>query len=78
MNSSQTIIFDLKYTTYLPNKALNAYQRDKHREERAFYDMSGEDNILKYINTEGKRAGKNTMLEYLKKRDFFETCKSNI
>jgi hypothetical protein len=40
---------------------------DKHRAERAFYDMSGEENIYKYINTEGKRTGKLTALEYLQK-----------
>ena len=43
----------------------------KHAKERAFYDMSGADNIYKYITTEGKiygeEAKKFTMLEYLQK-----------
>ena len=65
--NNQPIIFDLKYTQYLPSKGTNEYQRNQHKAERAFYDMSGEENILKYIDTEGKRAGKNTMLEYLQK-----------
>lgn len=43
----------------------------KHAKERAFFDMSGEDNIYKYITTEGKifgeQAKKFTMLEYLQK-----------
>ncbi|MDE7439871.1 MAG: relaxase MobL [Clostridia bacterium] len=42
-----------------------------HQAKRAFYDMSGEDNIYKYITTEGKiygeEAKKYTMLEYLQK-----------
>ena len=67
MNSKQTIIFDLKYTSYLPDVRAGKYRKSQHAEERAFYDMSGEENILKYINTEGKRAGYNSMLEYLKK-----------
>ena len=43
----------------------------KHKQQRAFYDMSGADNIYKYITTEGKMLGneaqKFTMLEYLQK-----------
>ena len=43
----------------------------KHAKERAFFDMSGADNIYKYITTEGKifgeQAKKFTMLEYLQK-----------
>ena len=42
-----------------------------HKKQRAFYDMSGEDNIYKYMTTEGKMYGeekkKFTMLEYLQK-----------
>lgn len=42
-----------------------------HKKQRAFFDMSGEDNIYKYITTEGKvfgeQAKKFTMLEYLQK-----------
>jgi len=43
----------------------------KHADRRAFYDMSGDDNVYKYITTEGKiygeEAKKFTMLEYLQK-----------
>lgn len=43
----------------------------KHAKERAFFDMSGADNIYKYMTTEGKifgeQAKKFTMLEYLQK-----------
>ncbi len=42
-----------------------------HKKERSFYDMSGADNIYKYITTDGKvfgeEAKKFTMLEYLQK-----------
>ena len=39
----------------------------QHRSDRAFYDMSGEKNIYKYISTEAKRSGKMTALEYFQK-----------
>ena len=51
----------------------NATQEEieKHAKNRAFYDMSGENNIYKYMTTEGKMYGeeatKFTMLEYLQK-----------
>lgn len=49
--------------------AKNATDRERaaHSAERAFYDMTGGKNVLKYITTEGKRAGKATALEYLQK-----------
>lgn len=44
---------------------------EKHAKERAFYDMSGADNIFKYITTGrkilGEESKKFTMLEYLQK-----------
>ena len=67
MMSEHRAVINIQYTPYLPTGHTPKHKRDKHKDERAFYDMSGEDNILKYINTEGKRAGENTMLEYLKK-----------
>jgi len=43
----------------------------KHKKERAFFDMASDDNIYKYITTEGKLFGEEakrfTMLEYLQK-----------
>lgn len=65
--SEHRAVINIQYTPYLPTGHMPKYKREQHRKERAFYDMSGEENILKYINTEGKRAGKNSMLEYLKK-----------
>lgn len=48
-------------------KGASADEIAKHARERAFYDMTGADNIFKYITTEGKRTGKRTALEYLQK-----------
>lgn len=51
----------------------NATQEEieKHAKNRAFYDMSGENNIYKYMTTEGKMYGEEAtkfpMLEYLQK-----------
>ena len=65
--NNQPIFFDLKYTPFELSKGANDYQRKQHATERAFYNMSGDKNIYDYITTEGKRAGKFTMLEYLQK-----------
>lgn len=52
-------------------KSSTIEQIEQHKKERAFYDMSGADNIYKYITTEGKifgeKAQRFTMLEYLQK-----------
>lgn len=42
-------------------------ERERHADERAFFDMTGEKNMFKYMTTEGKRTGKRTALEYLQK-----------
>lgn len=55
------------YTPYKLPKGASADEIAKHTGERAFYDMTGADNIFKYITTEGKRTGKRTALEYLQK-----------
>ena len=55
------------YTPYELPKGASADEIAKHAGERAFYDMTGADNIFKYITTEGKRTGKFTALEYLQK-----------
>jgi len=65
--NNQPIIFDLKYTPYATKKNASDYEQATHDEERAFYDMTGGENIFKYITTEGKRAGKRTLREYLEK-----------
>lgn len=67
MANNQPIIFDLKYTTYEPSKRANDYERNLHGTQRAFFNMTGEENIYRYITTEGKRVGKFTALEYLQK-----------
>ncbi len=68
---TQPVIFDIAYTPYKLKKNATKREIAKHRKERAFYDMSGADNIYKYITTEGKMYGeeskKYTMLEYLQK-----------
>ena len=68
---TQPVIFDIAYTPYRLPKNATADERAKHEKQRAFYDMSGADNIYKYITTEGKiygeEAKKFTMLEYLQK-----------
>lgn len=65
--SKQPIVFNIQYTPYrLPSNA-TSFEVEKHKERRAFYDMSADKNVYKYINTEGKRSGKMTALKYLQK-----------
>ena len=68
---TQPVIFDIAYTPYRLKRNATAEEIANHAKERAFFDMSGEDNIYKYITTEGKiygeEAKKFTMLEYLQK-----------
>lgn len=67
----QPVIFDIAYTPYKLKRNATAEEIAKHKKERAFFDMSGDDNIYKYITTEGKLFGeeakKFTMLEYMQK-----------
>lgn len=52
-------------------KKASGLEREAHRAERGFYDMTGGENVYKYITTEGKvtgkKAGRITALEYLQK-----------
>ena len=68
---TQPVIFDIAYTPYRLKSNATAEEIAEHRRKRAFHDMSGEDNIYKYITTEGKLYGAEekrfTMLEYLQK-----------
>lgn len=52
-------------------KKASGLEREAHRAERGFYDMTGGENVYKYITTEGKvtgkKTGKITALEYLQK-----------
>ncbi|HIX08272.1 MAG TPA: hypothetical protein H9741_07375 [Candidatus Borkfalkia faecipullorum] len=61
------IIFDLKYTPYSLKRGDSTDEKRAHREERAFYDMTGGKNILGYMMTEDKQRGTFTNLEYLQK-----------
>lgn len=63
----QPIVINVRYTPYKLPKNATEKQIAAHQAERAFYDMSGGENVLKYITTEGKRVGKATALEYLQK-----------
>ena len=52
-------------------KNASGLETEAHRAERSFFDMTGGENVYKYITTEGKVAGKKTgkitALEYLQK-----------
>ena len=65
------MIFDISYTPYRLKKNATQEEIDKHASERAFYDMTGDNNIYRYMTTDGKvfgnEADKYTMLEYLQK-----------
>ncbi len=66
--SNQPIIFNIQYTPYCLPKSATENERAKHASERAFYNMTGDENVYTYITTEGKQTGgKRTALEYLQK-----------
>lgn len=47
--SNQPIIFNIEYTPYSLPKNATAKEIAKHKEARAFFDMSGTKNIYRYI-----------------------------
>ena len=53
------------------SKNASGLEREAHRAERSFFDMTGNTNVYDYITTEGKITGKKsgriTALEYLQK-----------
>ena len=65
--SNQPIIFNIQYTPYRLPKTATDEERERHTDERAFFDLTGDKNVFDYITTEGKRTGKRTALEYLQK-----------
>lgn len=67
--SNQPVIFNIRYTPYALKKGATEAEIEKHRQERAFFDMSGEKNVYEYINAEKKRQGKKaeTVQEYFEK-----------
>ena len=64
-------MLNIKYTPYELGKKASGLEREAHKMERAFFDMTGGENVYKYITTEGKvagiKTGKITALEYLQK-----------
>lgn len=67
--SNQPVIFNIRYTPYALKKGATEKEIEKHRQERAFFDMSGEKNVYEYINAEKKRQEKKaeTVQEYFEK-----------
>lgn len=66
------VIFNINYTPYKLKRNATPEQIEKHAQDRAFYNMTGDKNIGKYISTESKRAGvlqteKYTIEQYLQK-----------
>lgn len=68
---SAPVIFDIAYTPYKLKKGSSEKDIAKHAKERAFFDMSGAENIYNYMTREGKIYGEEskrlTILEYLQK-----------
>lgn len=68
---SSPVIFDIAYTPYKLKKGSSEKDIEKHAKERAFFDMSGAENIYNYMTREGKIYGEEskrlTILEYLQK-----------
>ena len=65
------VIFNIHYTPYKPKKGLPKWSVVKHAKERAFYDLSGEYNIYKYMTTEKLRFAMNETISKLKDRDTY-------
>ncbi len=68
---SAPVIFDIAYTPFKLKKGSSEKDIAKHAKERAFFDMSGAENIYNYMTREGKIYGEEskrlTILEYLQK-----------
>ncbi len=68
---SVPVIFDIAYTPYKLKRGSSEKDIAKHADERAFFDMSGTENIYNYMTREGKIYGEQskrlTILEYLQK-----------
>ncbi len=68
---SAPVIFDIAYTPYKLKKGSSEKDIAKHADERAFFDMSGTENIYNYMTREGKiydeQSKRLTILEYLQK-----------
>ena len=51
--SEHRAVINIQYTPFQVSGHMPKHRQEKHAAERAFYDMSGEDNILKYITVRG-------------------------
>ena len=58
--SNQPIVFKIQYTPYSLPRSATAEERERHTDERAFYDMTSGKNVVDYKTLEGKRTGKRT------------------
>lgn len=47
--SNQPVIFNIRYTPYALKKGATGKEIEKHQQERAFFDMSGEKNVYEYM-----------------------------
>lgn len=65
--SSQPIIFNIRYTPYQLKQGSSQEQISSHLEERAFYDMTGNKNILSYITQKEKVIPNYSILNYFEK-----------
>jgi len=69
--STYPILFNIRYTPYKTKSNATEKEVEKHRKDRAFYDMTGKKNFYKYVTTEAKqmpdKALKFTMLDYFQK-----------
>lgn len=67
--SNQPVIFNIRYTPYALKKGASQREIEQHKQERAFFDMSGEKNVYEYINAGYKRRGKKaeTVQQYFEK-----------
>lgn len=65
--SEQPVVFNIQYTPYELGKNATSEERLNHDMERAFFNLTGDENYLKYMTTEEKCAGGYNVLDYFQK-----------
>ncbi len=71
--SNQPIIFNISYTPYKIRRDASTYEQEKFKQQRAFYEMSGDgNNIYKYITNDRKLNGENSKTETRSMIQYFE------
>lgn len=66
--SEHPVVFNIQYTSYEPSRSMSETERENHAKERAFYNLTGNENYLKYMTTENKCANKGySVLDYFQK-----------